>query len=92
MIKVLIEGTEGEVTGLLANSTGDGIGWYRIETNAENRGWVAGQYIETASGTNGSGFAIGSVVEVDTDNLNLRPPRQVPAPSPLLSKMAIAQS
>jgi uncharacterized protein YgiM (DUF1202 family) len=72
VIKVLVEGTEGEVIGLPASGTGDGIDWYRIETEAGDRGWVAGQYIEASSGNSGGGFAIGSVVEVDTDFLNLR--------------------
>jgi uncharacterized protein YgiM (DUF1202 family) len=72
VIKVIVEGTEGEVIGLPASGTGDGIDWYRIETAAGDRGWVAGQYIEATSGNSGGGFAIGSVVEVDTDFLNLR--------------------
>jgi uncharacterized protein YgiM (DUF1202 family) len=71
VLKVLVEGTKGEVIGLPASGTGDGIDWYRIETDAGDRGWVAGQYIEAAS-SSGDSFPIGSVVEVATDYLNLR--------------------
>lgn len=71
VIKVLVEGTKGEVIGLPASGTNDGIDWYRIETDAGDRGWVAGQYIDAASSGGGT-FPVGSVVEVATDYLNLR--------------------
>lgn len=71
IIKMLVGGTTGEAIGYPASSANDGIEWTRIETDAGDRGWVAGQYIETVT-TGGGGFAIGSVVEVDTDCLNLR--------------------
>jgi uncharacterized protein YgiM (DUF1202 family) len=71
VLDVLVEGTRATVTGLPASGTGDGIDWYRIETEFGDEGWVAGQYLEEDEGGGGS-FAIGSVVEVATDRLNLR--------------------
>ncbi len=72
MLKVLVEGTLGTVTGLPASGTNDGIDWYRIETEFGDEGWVAGLYLEQDTGGSNPGFAIGSVVEVATDRLNLR--------------------
>jgi uncharacterized protein YgiM (DUF1202 family) len=69
---VLVEGDRGTVTGYPASGTGDGIDWYRIKLENGDDGWVAGQYIEQDTGGSNEGFAIGSVVEVATDLLNLR--------------------
>lgn len=72
VLDVLVEGDRGTVVGLPASGTGDGIDWYRIELENGERGWVAGQYIEQDTGGSNPGFAIGSVVKVATDRLNLR--------------------
>ncbi|MEA2510916.1 MAG: N-acetylmuramoyl-L-alanine amidase [Thermomicrobiales bacterium] len=69
VLRVLVEGTRATVTGRSASSTNDGIDWHRIETAGGNKGWVAGQYLKIDKETT---FAVGSVVEVATDFLNLR--------------------
>jgi uncharacterized protein YgiM (DUF1202 family) len=70
VLDVLVEGDRGTITGYPANSSGDGIDWYRIELENGDEGWVAGQYVEPVS--SGGSFPVGSVVEVATDRLNLR--------------------
>ena len=53
-----------------AGQTADGSTWYPVLTGDELEGWVAGEYLAAAGAE--TSFAVGDVVFVDTDALNLR--------------------
>jgi uncharacterized protein YgiM (DUF1202 family) len=58
---------------LPASGSDDGHDWYNVELDDGTTGWVAGEFLSPVdSGDNGDGFAIGSTIEVATDEINLR--------------------
>ena len=50
----------------------DGYRWYRVSTQEETTGWVAGIYLQLGSGEGDAVFTIGQSAVVATDYLNCR--------------------
>ena len=70
VIDVLYSGTMVLFMGLPASGSNDGHDWYQVETSDGTTGWVAGEYL--APPDSASGFPIGAIVQVATDELNVR--------------------
>ena len=68
VIVVLGQGEALTITG--AGQTADDSTWYPVITGDELEGWVAGEFLAAAGAA--TGFAVGDVVTVDTDALNIR--------------------